>query len=85
MNTYLKKLKVFLALRVIKLDSCLTLVFLNLDKILNLSKNIVLLLPFSSLVTLLFTLLAVLLDQFLDKNNNNFNIKVTFAKILLKP
>lgn len=85
MNTYFKKLKVFLALRVIKLDSCLTLVFLNLDKILNLSKNIVLLLPFSSLITLLFTLLAVLLDQFLDKNNDNFNIKVTFAKILLKP
>ena len=57
---------------------------LNLDKILDLAKNVVLLLLFSLLKTSLFTLLTALPNQFLDKNNKIFTFKVSDIVILLK-
>ena len=54
-------LKVSLVLKVEKLNSSLALVLLNLNKFLNLAKNIILLFLFLSLIILISILLITLL------------------------
>ena len=77
-------LKVSLVLKVEKLNSSLALVLLNLNKFLNLAKNIILLFLFLSLIILISILLITLLFWFLDKVDKIFTTPINSLAILIK-
>lgn len=80
-------MNIFLLLKIKKLSSVIILIFSDLDKFLakflNLDKNIILLLPFSSLINLLFISLIILSDWYLNKNDKIFEIEISNTVILI--
>lgn len=71
-------------MKIRKLDFFITLILLDLDKFLDLSKNIILLFLFSSPRILLFILLIVLSYLYLIESDKIFIIKINNIIIILK-